>query len=260
MRFKFVLTLRPALHGNVIPISYQYELSACVNHLLTSDSEAFAAWLGANGLTPQDNLQRRVYAVSNLYVPRICVNGDRLQINVPRVQFWMSFMPTVDTEQYVRRCFADRQVVLGDRVSRVAFDVTDISVVSSVDYSEVMEYTTMSPIVVVGMRPNHRLEYLKPDNPVFAQFMYDELVERYEILHKRPYTGSTDFKMELLAPPKRKSVSIRRFTPQELSVVGYMMRLRLTMSPELQQLAYETGLGDKTNIGFGYIELLNKQA
>ena len=260
MRFKLVLSVHTEVHGNVLPISYQYELSSCINRLLTADREVYELWLRANGLSPLDNLQQKVYSLSNLYIPRILVSGDRLTIKVPRVQCWISFMPEVETEEFVRHCLEGKEIMLGDRVSRVLFSVDRIEAVSPVVYAETMEYTTLAPVVVMGMRPGGRLEFLAPDNPVFAQFLIEELIERYERLKKTAYVGARDYHFELLCPPKRKGVSIRRFTPQERRVIGYMMKFRLTMSPELQRFAYETGLGDKIKVGFGYIELLHKKA
>ena len=38
MRFKLVLSVQADLAGNVLPVSYQYELSSCVHRILTEDS------------------------------------------------------------------------------------------------------------------------------------------------------------------------------------------------------------------------------
>lgn len=260
MRFKIILSVCPEAFGTVLPISYQFELAACVNRLLTSNGERYQKWLYTNGLGPEDNLRQKLYSISNLYIPKIRVEGDRLNIGVPRVQFWLSFWPKNETESFVRQCVENQEVVLGDRRSKVMFVVESVNMVSPIEFGEVMEYMTLSPFVMIGMRPNRCLEYLSPENPVFFQFAVEELIERYERLHRSLYTGSREYKVELLSPVKRKGVCIRQYTPREMKVIGYMFRFRLTMAPELQQLAYETGLGDKINFGFGYLELLNKVA
>lgn len=259
MRFKLVLSVHAEAYGNVLPISYQYELSCCISRLLMADRAPYEQWLKANGLAPADNVQTKVYAVSNLYIPRIMVKGDRLTIKAPRVQCWLSFMPETGTEEFVRQCLLDKVVVLGDRVSRVRLSIDQVSVVEPIEFSETMEYTSLAPIAVMAMRPDSFIEFLSPDNPLFAQFMFEELVERYERLKKTPYEGSRDFQFELLYPAKRKGVNIRRFTPQELRVIGFILKFRITMDVELQRFAYETGIGDKVNFGFGYIELLHKR-
>jgi CRISPR-associated endoribonuclease Cas6 len=104
------------------------------------------------------------------------------------------------------------------------------------------------------------VEYLSPENPYFAQFIVDELIARYERLNRTTYTGSKEFKMEVISPVKRKGVCLRYSPVKETKIIGYMFRFRLTMDVQLQQLGYEIGLGDKINFGFGYVELINKMA
>jgi CRISPR-associated endoribonuclease Cas6 len=260
MRFKIILEVQPEVFGSVLPISYQFELAACVNRLLTTDKERYGKWLAANGLTPEDNLHQKLYSISNLYIPKIRVENDRLEIAVPRVQFWISFQHENETEQYVRSCFEGSEVVLGDRVSRVKFNITSVVPISPIEYTEEMQYMTLAPIVVIGIRPDNTVEYLNPENPYFAQFIVEELIARYERLNRRNYTGSRDFKMEILSPVKRKGVCLRYSQNKESKIIGYMFRFSLKMDPELQKLGYETGMGDKINFGFGYVELINKMS
>lgn len=257
MRFKISLNVQADDSGTVLPISYQFELASCVYRLLTTNYFRFRQWLESNGLSHSDDRQQKVYSISNLYIPKVQVDGDRLIIGVPRVQFWISFWPREGTADFVRKCFSDQTLLIGDKKTRVKFVVTAIEEMPTIEFTDQMEYLTLAPIVVIGMRPNGSLEYLDPQNPCYSQFAMEDLTERYGRLMRRPYDGPHDFKWELLAPPKRKGVTIYQGTPKERKVVGYMLRFRLTAPPELQEMAYETGLGDKINFGFGYVELLN---
>ena len=55
MRFKLVLSVQTELSGNILPVSYQYELSSCVHRILTEDRGAYEQWLGMNGFLPEMN-------------------------------------------------------------------------------------------------------------------------------------------------------------------------------------------------------------
>lgn len=260
MRFKVSLIVQPEEQGAILPVSYQYELTACIHRLFTTDKNALSEWLSANCLTIEDSKRVKLYSLSNLYVPRIFVEGDRLHVNVPRVQFWISFAHDNGTEAFVRNCLQDRHILLGDRISRVAFTIGDISIVSPIEYEETMDYQAMSPIVVTGMRPNNSVEFLDPQKPVFTQFLFESLIEKYEKLYHRRYTGSREFELTMLMPPRRKGIFVHHYTPQEQKVIGYLLKFRITMDKELQKLAYTLGIGDRIEQGFGYLELLNKQA
>lgn len=259
MRLKITLEVLPEVSGNILPISYQFELAAAFTRLITSDKEAYDAWLAANGLTPLDNIRQKVYSLSNLYVPKVFVEGDRLYVNVPRIQFWVSFLPEVETRSFIDAQLLDKQFSIGDSKSAVTFKISAISDISPVVFTDVMEYQSISPVVIKALRPNNTLDYLSPDNQFFSQFMVEELIERWEAFYKRKYEGDRSFHFNLLAVPRRKAVTIFTDTPRHQKVVGYMLKFRLKMSPVLQEFAYVCGLGDDIGFGFGYIELLKKK-
>ena len=260
MRYKITLEINAEKYGNILPISYQYELTSTVNNLLMADSVLIEEWLKKNRLNMQDYMQMRLFSISNLYIPKIYVVDDRLHINIPRIQFWISLFPSIGTEQFLNQTMLNREIVLGDRVSSVSFNITEISPISPVVFSETMEYQTLSPLAVVGLRPNQTIEYLNPRNMYFGQFMVDDLIERWEMLYQEPYMGDRSYQLKLLMPERRKAVTVYTGTVQQQKVVGYMMKFRLSMAPELQEIAYTLGLGDKINLGFGYIELLKKES
>lgn len=260
MRFKISLEVDANKFGNILPISYQFELTSIVNRLLMSDLNLFESWLAKNRLSIQDNQHTRVYSISNLYIPKIFVDGDRLHINVPRVQFWISVFPFTDTKQFLVDTLLNKEIEIGDNVSKVAFVVKEISEVSPVIFYPTMEYQTLSPLAVVGIRPNKSVEYLNPHSTYFSSFMIDELIERWEFLNHQKYYGDRRYRFELLMPERRKAVTVYTDTAQQQKVVGYMMKFRLSMAPELQEMAYTLGLGDKIDLGFGYIELLKKES
>ena len=258
MRFKVVLCLNKEVSGNILPISYQYELSAAVNKVLTEDRENYNYWLQSNNLTEQDAINQKLYSLSNLYVPRLFVQEDRMTIQVPRVQFWISFHHDNYTQEYVTKALMSRDIVLGDRKSRVHFTIESVEMITPVVYNETMVYQTISPITVIAIRANNSVEYLEPTNPYFAQFMVEELIERWERLNRRQYPGSHEFQFKVLIPPKRKAVTIKSGTPMQKKVIAYMIKFELRMDRMLHEIAYDLGIGNKIHQGFGYIELLYK--
>ena len=259
MRLKITLEVLPLVSGNILPISYQFELAAAFHRLITSNKQAYEKWLSDNGLQPIDNIRQKVYSLSNLYVPKVFVETDRLYVNVPRIQFWVSFLPEVETRTFLTQQLLEKQFSIGDSKSSVAFKIIGIDDISPVIFTEIMEYQSISPIVVKALRPNNTLDYLSPDNQFFSQFMVEELIERWESFYKKTYEGDRAFEFTMLTQPRRKAVSIFTDTPRCQKVVGYMLKFRLQMSPVLQEFAYVCGLGDDIGYGFGYIELLKKK-
>mgnify|MGYP001083094516 FL=1 len=101
MRFKLVLSVQTELSGNILPVSYQYELSSCVHRILTEDRGAYEQWLGMNGFLPEMNTRYKLLSVSNFYIPKIKVEEDRLYVLAKRVQLWISTLPERGSEEFI---------------------------------------------------------------------------------------------------------------------------------------------------------------
>lgn len=227
--------------------------------MLSNDTTAYNEWLQKNGFDPSNDSHLQIYSISNLYVPKIMVFDDRLQINVPRIQFWASFLPEVGTREMLTQTLVGQEFTIGDAKSAVAFKVSEISDVSPVRFMERMEYQSLAPVVVKALRQNQTLEYLAPQNPFFAQFLYDGLVDRWEQFYQCPFEGIRGFRFTLLAPERRKAVDVNAGMPDARKEVGYLLKFRMEMDPVLQEFAYLLGLGDDLDQGFGYLELLKKK-
>ena len=154
MRFKLVLSVKSESFGSVLPVSYQYELSAAVYRRIRENFELYLHWLSSNGFAPIDDCRNRLFSFSNLYIPRIRVEYDRLHILVKRVQMWISFLPVRGTHEFVKQLFSGETFVLGDRRSRVELEVEDIVECPAPGVGEEAEYLALSPIVFMVARPN----------------------------------------------------------------------------------------------------------
>ena len=140
MRFKLVLSVKSESFGSVLPVSYQYELSAAVYRRIRENFELYLHWLSSNGFAPIDDCRNRLFSFSNLYIPRIRVEYDRLHILVKRVQMWISFLPVRGTHEFVKQLFSGETFVLGDRRSRVELEVEDIVECPAPEFGEEAEY------------------------------------------------------------------------------------------------------------------------
>lgn len=260
MRFKLVLAVKSESFGNVLPVSYQYELSAAVYRRIRENFEAYLHWLSSNGFAPVDDYHNRLFSFSNLYIPRIRVENDRLHILVKRVQMWISFLPVRGTREFVETLFSGTTFVLGDRRSRVELAVEEIIDCPVPEFTPEAEYLALSPIVFMVPRSNRSMEYIGPDYPSYADCFYRSVLNKYEKIFGRPFEGDARFSWSLLSEPKRKGIFMMRFTPEESKVIGYMYKFKVAMDPLLHQIMYETGIGEKVNLGFGCVEIFRREA
>ncbi|WP_455499107.1 CRISPR-associated endoribonuclease Cas6 [Coprobacter sp.] len=256
MRFKLIFTVKSEYSGNVLPVSYQYELSSCIHRMLTGNKELYEQWLRINGFLPEMNIRYRLFSISNFYIPKIKVEADRLFILAKRVQLWISCLPERCTEEFINTLFAGKSLLIGDRHTQVELQVDDIIKTDVKTYPETISYLSLSPIVFVHVRANRSVEYISPDIPGYNEILLNHILEKYRYFYGKDFTGDTNFNFELLTEPKRKGIFIKRFTRDESKIIGYMYKFKLTLHPVLHQLIHNTGLGDKVNLGFGCIEIL----
>ena len=115
MRFKIVLLVRSEIYGNVLPVSYQFELSSCIYRKITENKTRYNDWLRKNGFEQDRNLRHKLFSLSNFYIPKIKVEEDRLFVLARKVQLWISFLPERETKEFVTELFRDQYLLIGDR-------------------------------------------------------------------------------------------------------------------------------------------------
>ncbi len=257
MRCKIVLNVRPESTGNILPVSYQYELVSCIYKKLTYNYNKFVNWLYLNGYNETIIQKYKLFSVSNFYIPKIKVTGDRLEILTRKIQFWISFLPDKGTMNYVNNVLLNQVIVIGDTISKVEFEIESITEYGVDDFYPTMEYLSLSPIVVTVIRRNKSIGYLSPEDNFYSEYLINHLLDKYQMIYGEEFPYDPNYNFTLLSLPKRRGIYIKRFTHQESKVIGYMYKFRMSMHPILHKLMYSTGIGDKIGLGFGCIELLD---
>lgn len=259
MRFKLILLIKPDTFGNILPVSYQYELSSCIFKKMTENKLLYNNWMRMNGFIENNNFQYRLFSISNFYIPHIKVEQDRLYLLTKRIQVWISFLPERGTKEFVESVFTNTTLLIGDKKSRVNFYVEQITANTEEPTEHNMQYLSLSPIVFSCLRANHSVEYITPDNSEYLEIMKQNILNKYKLLYGKEFSLENNWNFKILSEPKRKGIFIKRFTPNETKVIGYMYKFSIQMHPILQKIIYHTGLGDKINLGFGCIEILKNE-
>lgn len=274
MRFDLILTFDPVPYGNTIPVNYQYELSGWIYRTLAKGDTTYSAWLHQNGYL-QDRKQFRLFTFSNLKIPKFRIEGDRLIILSDRAYLSLSFLPERATEEFIKGLFSTQSFVLGDQYSRVQCSVQSVELVEPPTFEPVMAFRTISPMVLSGHLPDGKPTYLSAEDPLATQLIYSNLCAKYQAFYGKPYAAPSkelvfadqeaskrsfpvlDSSFKLLAPPKRKKITIKAHTPQQTYIIGYHIRFRISLPSDLMRIMYETGIGEKGSMGFGMVERIN---
>uniref|UniRef100_A0AB33J262 CRISPR-associated endoribonuclease n=1 Tax=Prevotella sp. GTC17254 TaxID=3236794 RepID=A0AB33J262_9BACT len=255
MKFKIRLEVLRHRFGNVLPINYQYELSSAIYHILSEADIEYSTWLHENGFESQSDGKRfKLFCFSNLNVPNFRIQRDRLIIESQYVDWYLSFLPENSTQKFIEGVFRNQIFQIGDIYSTVEFAVRDIQILQAIAYEPEMSFSTLSPICVGYHESDTTTTYLSPQSSNYEEALLAGLVSRYEAFYGKPYTGERYCRLRLLSAPKSKLVVIKAHTPQQIKVRGYSYAFTLALPEPLMHIAYESGLGEKTSMGFGMIK------
>ncbi|MEQ1746720.1 MAG: CRISPR-associated endoribonuclease Cas6, partial [Saprospiraceae bacterium] len=179
---QFNITLRCLDEHPVLPVNYQYELSAWIYGVLQNADAAYAAFLHQQGHT-SGRKSFKLFSFSQLRVPKSRVEGDRLHVLSREISFVIGFYVDRTAEEFVRGLFAERQFRLGDRVSQVRLAVQSVDIRPPLrlpDGTAPVRVRALSPVVVTRKRPDDLPdEYLAPDDPDFGRLLVLNLLEKY---------------------------------------------------------------------------------
>ena len=253
MRFKLNLRVNKNIYGNLLPISYQYELSSCIYKTIAKSDNFYARWLHDNGFT-NHNKRFKMFVFSNLF-PNCKALGDRMCILSDTMHLFLSFLPEKSTEEFVKGIFLDNLLNLGDGKSKVQFQVENIEALSTPNLHNYI-FQTLSPVNVSVKRENASIEYVSPERDDYGKMLINNLKEKYLAFYGKAFVGDDSYEFELLSPPKPRLITIKAYTSEMTKVKGFNYHFRIKADDALMHIMYEAGLGEKNSTGFGMVEIV----
>ena len=176
MRFKLNLRVNKNIYGNILPLSYQYELSACIYKTIAKSDSLYAEWLHDNGFS-NHHKRFKMFVFSNLF-PNCKALGDRMCILSDTMHLFLSFLPEKSTEEFVKGIFLDNLLTLGDEKSKVQFQVENIEALATPVLNN-HKFQTLSPVSVSTKRDNGSIEYISPERDDYGKMLINNLKDKY---------------------------------------------------------------------------------
>lgn len=255
MRFKLRLYVNKQVYGNVLPINYQYEQSAAIYKILSRSGEDYATWLHDNGFELQNGKRFKLFSYSPFKIEqrKVLTESGRICILCNEIEWQVSFLPKKSTERFIQGVFSNQVFEIGDKLSRVQFQVKNIEMLPPLDYTDEMEFSAMSPVCLRKRREDGSIEYMNLTDEMAKNAILSGLMSRYEAFYGKPYAESSSFDFDLLDMPKSSLVMIKAGTPDQTRVKGYKCRFRIKAPQPLMQIMYESGIGEECSQGFGCV-------
>lgn len=258
MRFKLILQVLKQDLGNELPINYQYELSSAIYKILSKSNASYSHWLHENGFIA-DNKRFKLFTFSHLVIPNFKINKERQRLIILSdiIEWYISFLPEKSTQKFIEGVFMQQSFQIGDKISTINFAVREVQALPPIHYKQEMYFDTISPICISHRVTYDKTNYLSPTDSKFSVGLLTGVLARYKAFFNKDYDGELLYRFTLLSSPKSALLKIKANTPQQIFVKGYRFRFKILLPEELMRIMYESGVGEKTSIGFGMVKEIN---
>lgn len=259
MRFKIFLTA--CSRKKFLPVDYQYLISSWIYRRIADGDNEFAGFLHEQGYM-SGNKKFKLFNFSPLDIRPYKLYKERgvfeLLSDTVSVTFSCA-LPDIATP-LIKGIFQNAEASLGDKISRVDFNVGQLQLLPEPDFEETMSYRAGSLCVVT--RPPQGDEkygqYLFPGDKGFTEQLTGNLLTKYQTAGKvvagMENEDQPEVKVEHSPNYRAKKIKVKSFTPQETDVKGSLFDCTITAPPEVHKLIWQVGLGEKNSMGCGWVE------
>jgi len=253
--------------GQLLPLSYQYELSAWIYKQIERTDSEFASFLHEEGYY-NEGKRFKLFTFSNLFIPPPYeIIGDRIKIGATEISFTLSFLVNKAATNLIIALFKQRTFRLGDKITQIELKVKEVNSIDILlNDSATYRLRTTSPMMVSApkMDKNNKLrhQYLSPIDTDFEHYFFQNLIRKYKtaLAHQLIEEINIDQPMKLKLTSdrvKKQGVRISAYTPRETKIIGYQFNFEIQAPKELVRIGLMAGFGGDNAIGFGATRLLN---
>jgi len=270
MRLK--LTLQCVSKPAVIPINYNYQLSAAIYLLLKFGSPEFAAFLHDNGYNIDNrNFKLFTFAVK-LRKYEILNNtkfeGTHFSLISPIIELLIS-SPMVETfiKNFVIGTFEKQKVHIIHKQYVTRFIIKQVELIPDPEFTDEMHFKLLNPMVLSTMvLRNGKLTpyYLRIDDDGIEENLKTNLLRKYKLIWNKDIVldyFNFEFDKEYIQKKKgvvSKLITIAEGTKNESKIKGILCDFKIKTNPELIKIGYDCGFGGKNSMGFGFVEVNNR--
>ncbi|SHJ71392.1 CRISPR-associated endoribonuclease Cas6 [Tangfeifania diversioriginum] len=256
MRFK--LTLNRTTKQRMLPMDYQYYVSAWIYKVLKQADQDFAQFLHEKGYGGQGETKLyKLFCFSRLNFgkPNLWKEKKLFEISAHEIGLQISFDVPEAATNFIKGLFMSQEFYLGDKFNGIDFKVSKVEALPEPDFTETMKYRLQTPWVVSYMTENDKYpQYLSPEDDMFEQRAIKHLVEKYNNTRDGEVISQEKIRFKRISDFKRAGFVMKPGTREETRVIGNLFEFELTAPVEINRMIWSAGVSEKSSSGFGWVE------
>lgn len=262
MRFKLVLT--PKTSGPIIPINYQYPLSAAIYGILAKADAEYATFLHEKGYVVGEGLKHfKLFTFSHLKT-KFKLRGDRMYLSSD-LELMVSFHLPEAAQHFVKGLFLSQDMDIADKKSKATFTVRMVEALpdpfgqTNIDKSICMDLRPISPCVAGIKNDKGDYDFISPVDARFPLAIKHNWEQKLKALGMPYIEDELKVRVHLWKTgPKSRLVAIKAGTNAQTRIRGFMnFGLQLAGNKKNIEVLYNAGAGVYNAQGMGCLEVDN---
>lgn len=256
MRIK--LTLNRTSKQRMLPMDYQYFISAWIYKVLHKADAAFATFLHEKGYGQSETKLYKLFCFSRLSFgkPKLWKEQKLFEISAHEISLQIAFDVPEAASNFVKGLFMEQEFYLGNKFNGIEFKVTRVETLPEPDFTETMNYRLQTPWVVSRkIEGRKQPKYLAPADDGFMEYSVNHIIEKYKNTRNKDITpGQIHF--SIAGTHKRSGFKVKTGQKGQTHVVGNLFNFTLTAPVQVQKMLWSAGISEKSSSGFGWVEIL----
>lgn len=260
---RFELTLNRTTKQRMLPMDYQYYISAWIYKVLKHADKAFADFLHNKGYgkDEEDTKLYKLFCFSRLNFgkPKLWKEKKLFEISTHEIKLQISFDVNETATIFIKGLFMAQEFYLGDKFNGIDFKVSNVAALPEPEFAETMHYRLQTPWVISFQTENDKHpQYLSPKDESFEQLAIKHLVEKHNNTRNQKSILAEQIKFTPTSDFKRAGFLMKPDTKEQTRVVGNLFEFELTAPVDIQKMIWSAGVSEKSSTGFGWCEVNNK--
>ncbi len=255
---RFELTLNRTTKQRMLPMDYQYYISAWIYKVLKQADQKFATFLHEKGYGQSETKLYKLFCFSRLNFgkPKLYKEKKLFEISAHEIKLQISFDVNEAATNFIKGLFMQQEFFLGDKFNGIDFKVSNVAALPEPEFTETMQYRLQTPWVVSYKTENDKHpQYLSPTNENFVGLAVKHIVEKFNNTRNTEHVWPEQIKLKLTSDFKRAGFVMKPGTMEQSRIVGNLFEFELTAPVEVQRMVWGAGVSEKSSSGFGWIEL-----
>ena len=220
---RFNLTLNRTTKQRMLPMHYQYYISAWIYKVLQQADKEFAHFLHEKGYGQGGHKLYKLFCFSRLNFgkPKLWNEKKLFEIPAQEIALHISFDVPEAASNFIKGLFMSQEFYLGDKFNGIDFKVSKVEALPEPDFAETMQYRLQTPWVV-SYKPEEEKypHYLSPNDTLFEQLSIKHLVEKFNNTRNTGNISPDQIQFRRTSDFKRSGYLIKPGTREETRVIG----------------------------------------